>query len=194
MGQAIESRCAGGVRLRRVSWVNALIGLKLRLPHSSLRMSRAIGALKPAFMNSWLSALSRGVRSPLGSLNVGVYRRGADGPLLREHGVLAPNAKLRALAVPQEVPQEPEPADQESKLAEWEASCAHHRPVRLSRAKLLQRVFDLDLEHCPSCGGELKILAAMLEQPVIEKVLTHLGLQARAPPRSAARGHALQAA
>ena len=30
-------------------------------------------------------------------------------------------------------------------------------------------------------------------QPVIEKILTHLGLQARAPPRSPTRGQALQA-
>jgi hypothetical protein len=29
---------------------------------------------------------------------------------------------------------------------------------------------------------------------VIDKILTHLGLQARAPPRAPARGHALQAA
>ena len=58
----------------------------------------------------------------------------------------------------------------------------------------LRRVFDLDLEHCPNCGGELKIIAAILEQPVIEKILTHLGLQARAPPRSATREQALQAA
>jgi hypothetical protein len=31
-------------------------------------------------------------------------------------------------------------------------------------------------------------------QPVIEKILTHLGLQARAPPRAPARGQALQVA
>ena len=55
-------------------------------------------------------------------------------------------------------------------------------------------VFELDLEHCPNCGGELKILAAILEQPVIEKILMHLGLQARASPRAPARGEALQAA
>ena len=67
-------------------------------------------------------------------------------------------------------------------------------PVRLSWARLLMRVVDLDLAHCPNCGGELKIIAAILEQPVIEKILTHLGLQARAPPRSTARGQALQAA
>jgi hypothetical protein len=68
------------------------------------------------------------------------------------------------------VPQEPEAP--EAKPAECEANCAHHRPVRLSWAKLLKRVFDLDLEHCPNCGGELKIIAAILEQPVIEKILT----------------------
>ena len=89
--------------------------------------------------------------------------------------------------------QEPEPAAQAAPPAEGEANCAHHRPVRLSWAKLLKRVFELDLEHCPNCGGELKIIAAILEA-VIEKILTHLGLQARAPPRSPARGQALQAA
>jgi len=81
-----------------------------------------------------------------------------------------------------------------AKPAACEASCAHHRPVRLSWARLLKRVFDLDLEQCPNCGGELKIIAAILEQTVIEKILTHLGLQARAPPRAPARGSQLQAA
>jgi hypothetical protein len=27
------------------------------------------------------------------------------------------------------------------------------------------------MEHCPNCGGELKIIAAIFEQPVIEKIL-----------------------
>ena len=110
--------------------------------------------------------------------------------LIRSYGVLAPNVKLRA----QVVPQQPEPPYQATQPAQCEANCAHHRPVRLSWAKLLKRVFDLDLEHCPNCGGELKIIAAILEAPVIEKILTHLGLQARAPPRAPARGQALQAA
>ena len=61
-------------------------------------------------------------------------------------------------------------------------------------ATLLKRVFEIDLEHCPNCGSELKIIAAILEQPVIEKILMHLGLQARAPLRAPARGQALQAA
>ena len=54
--------------------------------------------------------------------------------------------------------------------------------------KLLKRVFEIDMEHCPNCGGELKVIAAILEQPVTEKILKHLGLQARAPPRAPARG------
>ncbi len=59
--------------------------------------------------------------------------------LIRFHGVLAPNAKLRALVVPQEVLQAPKPAPQEAKPAECEANCAHHRPVRLSWASLAGR-------------------------------------------------------
>ena len=66
----------------------------------------------------------------------------------------------------------------------------HARLIVLSRPQYP----DKRTEHCPNCGGELKIIAAILEAPVIEKILTHLGLQARAPPRAPARGQALQAA
>ena len=116
--------------------------------------------------------------------------REVSGPPLREHEVLAPNAKLCAMVVPPE----PEAPAQAAPPPACEANCAHHRAVRLSWVRLLKRVFDLDLEHCPNRGGELKIIAAILEQPVIEKILMHLGLQARAPPRAAARGSRLEAA
>ena len=53
--------------------------------------------------------------------------------------------------------------------------------MRLGWAKLLKYVFELDLEHCSNCGGELEILEGILEQPVTEEILTHLGLPARAP-------------
>ncbi|MDP3614068.1 MAG: hypothetical protein Q8R98_19680 [Rubrivivax sp.] len=96
-------------------------------------------------------------------LECGILAHGlpsACGPARRywNHGVLAPNAKLRA----QVVPQEPEPPAQATQPAECKANCAHHRPVRLSRAKLLKRVFEIDIEHCPNCGGELQIIAAIL--------------------------------
>jgi len=50
--------------------------------------------------------------------------------------MLAPNAKLRALVVPQE----PALPARAAPPAECEATCAHHRPVRKSRVKLLKRV------------------------------------------------------
>jgi hypothetical protein len=56
-----------------------------------------------------------------------------------------------------------------------------------------KRMFEVDMEHCPNCGGELKIIAAILEQSVIEKILTYLGLQADCGRGSApARGPAPQ--
>ena len=95
--------------------------------------------------------------------------------LIRFHGVLAPNAKRRA----QVVPAGPHEATGGSELTAPEPVCAHTRPVRMSWARLLKRVFEIDLGHCPNCGGELKIIAAILEAPVIERILTHLGLSAR---------------
>ena len=35
---------------------------------------------------------------------------------------------------------------------------AQPSPARMSWARLLKRVFDIDLEHCPQCGGALKII------------------------------------
>ena len=42
-------------------------------------------------------------------------------------------------------------------------------------AHLLKRVFNIDLEHCPQCGGELKIIAAIEEPVVIVRILTPYG-------------------
>ena len=97
--------------------------------------------------------------------------------LIRFHGVLAPNAKLRAEIVPGPTDNSSEPA----------ADHAHGAPARMSWARLLKRVFDIDIEHCPQCGGRLKIIAAIEEPAVIVRILKHLGLPARAPPRTPAR-------
>ena len=64
-------------------------------------------------------------------------------------------------------------------------------PARISWARLLKRVFAIDIEHCPHCGGPLTIIAAIVDPIVIAKILTHLGLSARAPPRSPAQHFAL---
>ena len=61
----------------------------------------------------------------------------------RFHGVLAPNAKLRREIVPSPPEQATAPA------------CDHAQgaPARLSWARLLKRVFDIDIEHCPNCAS-----------------------------------------
>jgi len=63
--------------------------------------------------------------------------------------------------------------------------------VRISWARLLKRVFDIDIEQCPHCGGTLKIIAAILESSAITKILDHLGLPVRALPRTPAQIHDL---
>ena len=50
-------------------------------------------------------------------------------------------------------------------------------------ARLLKRAFNIDIETCPYCQGKLKIIAAIEDPPTIVKILKHLGLPARAPPR-----------
>jgi hypothetical protein len=108
--------------------------------------------------------------------------------LIRYHGVLAPNAKLRARVVPQGPPAPGHAATEVEARAECEeAEPVRARPQRMGWARLLKRVFDIDLQRCPRCGaGQVKIIAAILERAVIGKILTHLGLDPQPPPRSKA--------
>ncbi|BAO83844.1 hypothetical protein SMCB_1616 [Serpentinimonas maccroryi] len=108
--------------------------------------------------------------------------------LIRFHGVLAPNAKLRPLVVPPGPEVQEQQATKVAVADECEVEAVQARPHRISWARLLKRVFDIDMQHCPNCeAGELKIIAAILERPVIEKILTHLGLDPQPPPRGRAR-------
>jgi len=65
---------------------------------------------------------------------------------------------------------------------------------RLVQYRLRERVGEIDLGHCPNCGGELDISAAIVVSTVVERTLTHLALQARALPRALACGDFPQAA
>ena len=100
--------------------------------------------------------------------------------LIRFHGVLAPNAKLRSAVVPT-------PAQTPTTHAgDCAHAPAHSAPVRMRWARLLKRVYDIDIERC-ACGGKLKVIAVIEELAVIERILTHLGLCAQPPPRAPAR-------
>ena len=101
--------------------------------------------------------------------------------LIRFHGVLAPNAKLRSEIIPGSKKNKSNPPGTNDAVSHSSAS------VRISWARLLKRVFEIDIEHCPHCGGNMKIIAAILERAAITKILNHLGLPARAPPRLPAK-------
>ena len=96
--------------------------------------------------------------------------------LIRFHGVLAPNARLRPEIIPTV------PVNAHTPSADHAEAPPAAAPARLSWARLLKRVFDIDLKHCARRGGPLKIIAAIEHAPVIAKILAHLGLLARAPP------------
>ena len=101
--------------------------------------------------------------------------------LIRFHGVLAPNAKLR----PQIIPGRPDTLNDTSD--DLQGAPPQSTRARISWARLLKRVFDIDIERCPHCGGTLKIIAAIEDPSVIARNLAHLGLPTRAPPRAPAR-------
>jgi hypothetical protein len=48
----------------------------------------------------------------------------------------------------------------------------------------MKRIFAVDILECGRCQGRMRILAVIEQPEVIAKILTHLGLPARAPPPS----------
>jgi len=57
-----------------------------------------------------------------------------------------------------------------------------------SWARLLKRVFALDMATCPSCHrGALRLIAVMTQGEVIRTILRHLKLAADPPPLAPAR-------
>jgi hypothetical protein len=89
--------------------------------------------------------------------------------LVRFHGIFAPNAKRRRFAVP-----EPKPDSDESS-EKGESTCPS------GWAKLLARVFDIDVLECKKCGGRLRIIAAITKHEAIRAILRSVGLSADAP-------------
>ena len=64
--------------------------------------------------------------------------------LIRYHGVLAPNARLRPLVVPQEA-EVRERAAEVAVAGECDVQTVQSRPHRISWGRLLKRVFSCDI-------------------------------------------------
>ena len=98
--------------------------------------------------------------------------------LIRFHGLLTPNATLRAQIVPGGPDHATDTSDERGDAPNSSAR------ARMSWAQLLKRVFKIDMASCPQCGGPLTLIAAIKDPAVITKILTHLGFHTHAPPRS----------
>lgn len=104
--------------------------------------------------------------------------------LTRYHGVLGPHYKHRKQIVPK---------PSELKVVGQEQDNIVPKQLELKKknipwARLLARVFGIDVETCSKCGGRMKIIAAIEDPKVIRKILDHMGLDTKPPPLYPARG------
>ena len=64
------------------------------------------------------------------------------------------------------------------------------RALRRSWAQLIKRVYEVDPLVCPSCGGEMRIIAFIIDHDVVDAILRHLtkaeARSPRGPPGTAA--------
>ena len=89
--------------------------------------------------------------------------------LTRFHGVFAPNSKYRAGVTPAG-------RGKRKKLLsadETDQTPAEKR-ASMTWAKRLKRVFNIDVETCDKCGGDVRIIASIEDPAVILKILAHL--------------------
>ena len=97
----------------------------------------------------------------------------------RYHGLFAPHSKSRSKIVLGDKKKETAPTD--SPLDKVKSKS------RMSWAKLMNRVFKVDVTLCRFCRGEIKVVAAIMERTAIEKILSHLGLPTEPPAICPAR-------
>ncbi len=110
--------------------------------------------------------------------------------LTRFHGVLAPHYKHRKLIVPAVTEHTTDNGNPDELPADANKELEPTIPKqnRVSWARLLKRVFKIDVEECLACGGKVRIVAAIEDPPIIKKILEHLGLPTVPPSTAQSRG------
>lgn len=98
--------------------------------------------------------------------------------LTRYHGVLGPHYKHRK----QIVPKPPELKVVTDNQVSVDPKQLELKKKNILWARLLARVFNIDVEICSKCGGRMKINAAIEDPKVIRKILEHMGLDTKPPP------------
>jgi hypothetical protein len=89
--------------------------------------------------------------------------------LTRFHGVFAPNSKYRARVTPASRGKR-----KKSHSADEVDQTPAEKRASMMWAKRLKRVFNIDVETCDKCGGDVRIIASIEDPAVIQKILAHL--------------------
>lgn len=108
--------------------------------------------------------------------------------LTRFHGVLAPHYKYRKQIVPAPKVVAPQLEVVNPQTLALDKLKEKNKKKSISWARLLKRIFNIDVETCSRCGGKVKIIAAIEDPKVIKKILEQLGLPSKPPTPLPARG------
>jgi len=105
----------------------------------------------------------------------------------RYHGVLAPNAPLRAAVTalaraPPATPGQPVP------LQAVGSEGLSRSPARYLWAMLIARIYETFPLSCPQCGTEMRLISFVTDTASVTRILAHIGEPTKAPVLSPARG------
>ena len=104
--------------------------------------------------------------------------------LVRNHGIFAPNARMRKLIVPTKCNKTKTKTNQRKHKLVAEPQAADELIAPLTWAQRLKKVFNIDITLCPLCGGTLHVIGRgrlrITNPDAIQKILHHM----RGPPRA----------
>jgi hypothetical protein len=98
--------------------------------------------------------------------------------MTRYYGVFASHHRLREHVIPRPAAPPPPPQLALDFAHPDDPAESSPRPRRIAWAKLLARVFALDITRCRTCGGRMRVLAVVSDADAIARILHG----ARAPP------------
>ena len=128
------------------------------------------GRVRYELKTPWRNGTTHIIFEPLDFISrlVGLVPR-ARVNLTRFHGVFAPNSKYRARVTPARRGKR-----KKSCLGDMADQTVAEKRASATWAKRLKRVFNIEIETCSECGGDVRIIASIEDPLVIQKILAHL--------------------
>jgi len=111
------------------------------------------------------------------------------------YGCLSSHSNLRPLIVPAasiekgSEDKKPSPGVPLEELQSGDLEEGAEKPSRyIPWAELLKRTFGIDLTVCPHCGGQVRVIAAIIRKEAIDEILGHLNLPTGPPKKAKPHG------